>query len=174
MSKDYFLFESESGETAYMAGVVDVLSDNLTMHCKFGNALEADIFYIKDNDMSLLNEAVKKRLHTYNEKEGHNISIEKIDKIDLQLREGKPEDYNEMLYGVLESWCQKDNLSEGVKEFLRSLQWYLGKPTGIYSPVKMPDKNIDVLGKIYLYMAWDYFFIAYNDYLVLIIIGTVE
>lgn len=27
MSKDYFLFESESGETAYMAGVVDVLSD---------------------------------------------------------------------------------------------------------------------------------------------------
>lgn len=174
MSKDYFLFESESGETAYMAGVVDVLSDKLAMHCKFPYALEADIFYIKDNDMSSLNETVKKRLHTYNEKEGHNIPVEKIDKINLQLKGGQIGDYNGMLYGELESWCQKEKLSECVEEFLRGLQWYLGKPIGIYSPVKMPDKNIDILGQIYLCMAWDYFFIAYNDYLVLIIIGTVE
>ena len=174
MSKDYFLFESESGETAYMAGVVDVLSDNLGLCCKYGNALEADLFYVKDNDISLLNDAVKKILHIYNEKEGHNIPIEKIDKIDFQLKEGKPEDYYGMLYGALEAFCQKERLSKEVAEFLRSLEWYLGKPIGVYSPIRIPDKNIQVLGQIYLYMAWDYFFIAYNDYLVLIIIGTVE
>ena len=132
------------------------------------------LFYVKENDISLLNDAVKKRLHIYNEKEGHNIPIEKIDKIDFQLKEGKPKDYYGMLYGALEAFCQKERLSKEVAEFLRSLEWYLGKPIGVYSPIRIPDKNIQVLGQIYLYMAWDYFFIAYNDYLVLIIIGTVE
>ena len=33
MSKEYCCFESESGETAFLAGVVDVLSDNLSLHC---------------------------------------------------------------------------------------------------------------------------------------------
>lgn len=47
-----------------MAGVVDVLSDRLAMHCKSPYALEADIFHVKDNDISLLHDAVKERLHT--------------------------------------------------------------------------------------------------------------
>lgn len=114
MSKDYFLFESESGETAYMAGVVDVLSDNLGLCCKYGNALEADLFYVKDNDISLLNDAVKKRLHIYNEKEGHNIPIEKIDKIDFQLQCVHIKFFTKkMKSGIMRIWnLQKDNIKK--------------------------------------------------------------
>ena len=64
-------------------------------------------------------------------------------------------------------------MSEKVDEFLQDLEWYLQKPLTIYSPMRN-DKNIDVLGHIYLYMAWSYFFIEYDDYMVLVIFGTVE
>ena len=60
MSKEYWCFESESGETSFLAGVVDVLSDNLSLHCTDYNTLDADVFYIPNQDISQLNEAVKK------------------------------------------------------------------------------------------------------------------
>ena len=54
MSKDYCGFENETGETGFLAGVIDVISDNLGMVLDFAEALDADIFYVKDNDISLL------------------------------------------------------------------------------------------------------------------------
>lgn len=59
MSKDYCGFSNEDGETAFLAGVVDVLSDNLSMALDNTNALDADIFLVVDNNISLLNDAVR-------------------------------------------------------------------------------------------------------------------
>ena len=121
MGKDYYLFECEKGDTAFLAGVVDVLSGNLGRYVKFGSAIDADIFYVKDNDISLLSDTVKKRLHTYNDKEGLNIPYEKIQNIDFHLKEVKA-DVRNVLYGSLESHYSKEMLSDKVTEFLESLE----------------------------------------------------
>ena len=174
MSKDHFLFVEERAETAYLAGAVDVLSDRLEMCCEYGNALDADVFYVKDNDLSVLDDAVKKRLHSYKDKWGLRIPESRIDSICFDLKKVRSSDVKSVLCGALENYCVKEKLSNEADEFLSSLRWYLQEPLGIYVPAHLPDRNIDVLGDIYLYTAWDYFFIDYYDYLVLIIIGTVE
>ena len=70
VSKEYWGFSGENGETAFLAGVVDVLSDELSLHIEYPWYVDADIFYVKDNDISKLNEAVKARMHTYKDKDG--------------------------------------------------------------------------------------------------------
>ncbi len=172
MSKEYWGFENEDGSTAFLAGVVDVLSDNLSLTCDYAVTLDADIFYVKDNDVSLLNDAVKKRLHYYNKRYGLKISEKKIDTIDFKLEKENCK-VNDYFKKVMSHNSSNSQMSEKVDEFLQDLEWYLQKPLTIYSPMRN-DKNIDVLGHIYLYMAWSYFFIEYDDYMVLVIFGTVE
>ena len=173
MSKDYCGFENETGETGFLAGVVDVISDKLGMVLDFAEALDADIFYVKDNDISLLNDSVKKRLHHYNQKYSCNVPEEKIDALDFQLKEIEA-DIPSFVYSQMKQYSSNDALSDEVNKFLDNLNWYLWNPLCIYSPIKMPDKNVHTLGKIYLYEAWNYFFISYHNYLVLLIFGTVE
>lgn len=173
MSRDYCGFENEDSQTAFLAGVVDVLSDNLSTVCDFVHTLDADIFYVKNEDISSLNSAVKKRLHSYNEKYGENMSYEEIESLDLKLKKIECNVDSRFLYGQIEAFSSSPNLKEAIDEFLRSLEWYLRKPVCIYSPVKR-DKNIDILARMYLYMAYDYFFISYGEYVVLFIIGSVE
>ena len=40
MSREYWTFKGESGETAFLAGVVDVLSDTLSLVCDFTSAFD--------------------------------------------------------------------------------------------------------------------------------------
>lgn len=68
----------------------------------------------------------------------------------------------------------KKDVENAVDEFLHDLKWYLGKPIGVYTPVRKNDKNTDVIADLYLGIAWDYFFIEYNQYFVLIVFGTSE
>ena len=173
MSKEYWGFEKETGGTGFLAGVVDVLSDNLEMLLDFPYAMDADIFYVKDNDISLLNDAVKNRLHHYNEVYSCKFEKNEIDSINFDLDKHEFVS-NEVLAGQIDSFSSSKEISEKVDDFFRTLNWYLNKPLYIYSPKKLPDKNIDVLGGIYLSMAWVYFFVSYHDYFVLFIFGTTE
>ena len=173
MSKEYWSFEKETGETGFLAGVVDVLSDNLEMLLDFGYAMDADIFYIKDNDISLLNNSVKNRLYYYNEIYGCKIEKNEIDSINFELDKHEFVS-NKVLAGQISAYSSNKEISKKVDEFFKTLNWYLNKPLYVYTPKKMHDKNVNVLGEIYLYMAWNYFFISYCDYFVLFIFGTVE
>ncbi|MBR1445401.1 MAG: hypothetical protein IJ583_17915 [Firmicutes bacterium] len=173
MSKDHYGFENERGETGFLAGVVDVISDELEMVLDFGYSLDADIFCIRNNDMTLLNDSVKRRLHCYNQRYGCNIPKEKIDSIDFKLDEIKT-DVSVFVSQQIKEYSSNDKLSDEVGKFLDVLRWHLHKPLCVYVPVKMNDKNVNILGKIYLYEAWKYFFISYNEYMVLLILGTVE
>jgi len=179
MSKDYFLFEEEPGEIAYMAGVIDILSGIFTDVCDFGNAYGADIFYLKDNDISFLNDTIKNRLKRYNIKEGLNIPEQDIEHLNFKLRTVNA-DVKEYLYDAFSGYSSNktisaQNLHKKIDEFFFELDWYLQKPICIYEPVKESFfKTRDVLGRIYLYMAFRYFFIAYDSWLVLFIFGTVE
>ncbi|MDE6788307.1 MAG: hypothetical protein K2J47_03185 [Ruminococcus sp.] len=174
MSKEYWGFEKETGGTGFLAGVVDVLSDNLGMLLDFPYAMDADIFYVKDNDISLLNNLVKNRLHYYNEIYCcSKIEKNKIDSINFDLDKHEFVS-NGVLAGQINSYSSSKEVSEKVDDFFRTLNWYLNKPLYVYSPKKLPDKNVNVLGGIYLSMAWHYFFISYHDYFVLFIFGTTE
>lgn len=173
MSKEYWGFEKETGGTGFLAGVVDVLSDNLGMLLDFPYAMEADIFYVKDNDISLLNDAVKNRLHYYNERYDCKIEKDEIDSINFDL--DKHEFVSDGgLAGHISAFSSNKEISEKVDDFFRTLNWYLNKPLYVYSPKKLPDKNVNVLGGIYLSMAWHYFFISYYDYFVLFVFGTTQ
>lgn len=175
MSKDYFGFSNEDGETAFLAGVVDVLSDELSMFLDDANALDADIFHVEDNDISLLNDAVKKRLHSYKDKYGCSsiITDEKIDAIDIQLQKSYLS-ADAALLDYMKKNSDKKEFEKAVSEFLRNLKWHLGEPIGVYTSVRKNDKNIDVIADLYLGIAWDYFFIEYNQYFVMIVFGTSE
>ena len=173
MSKEYYGFENARGETGFLAGVVDVISDELGMVLDFGYALDADIFYIKDNDTMLLNDSVKRRMHCYNQRYGCNIPVEEIDSIDLKLDEIKT-DVGVFVLQQIKEYSSSDKLSDEVREFLSTLSWHLQESLCIYTPAKMKDKNVGILGKIYLYEAWKYFFISYDEYMVLLIFGTTE
>jgi len=173
MSKDYYLFENENGKTGFLAGAVDVLSDDLQMILNYTEAFDADVFYVPDNNLSLLNDSVKKRMLEYKNKYSLPVSEVKINSIDFQLEEIQTDVY-EYVYSQMKRYSSSEKLSDKVKEFLDSLEWYLQKPVCIYASKRMPDKNINVLGKIYCYEAWNYFFISYYDYYVLMIFGTDE
>jgi hypothetical protein len=174
MSKDYCGFVNEDSKTAFLSGVVDVLGGNLSMICDFPHTLETDIFYIKDGDVSLINSSMKNRLHSYNEQYGLNIPYEKIESLDIILEKKDCNVNSDFLRGQLEAYSSNPKLKDSVNEFLSELEWYLGKPLGIYFPVRLNDKNLDILAKIYLYIAYQYFFISYGEYIILLIIGSVE
>lgn len=174
MSRDYWLFEGENPETAYMAGVVDVLGDNLSMVCDFPYTLDVDIFFVKDNDLSALDSTIKKRLHAYNEKEGHQISPDKIDALDFHL-EKVDTNVKDCLKGLLAGYSSAGKLDKMLDDFFLGLNWYLRKPTCIYvEDTKKHGKIRDILGRIYLYVAFDYLFIGYDEWAVLFVVGTVE
>lgn len=173
MSKEYWCFESESGETSFLAGVVDVLSDNLSLHCTDYNTLDTDVFYIPNQDISQLNEAVKKRMRSYYSMLGGLNTPEKIEALDFHLirKDCEPSQY---IIDSVKELSKSDAAKEAIKEFVRELEWHLQKPICIYEPTHMTDKNLAVLELGYIGIAWRYFFIAFEDYMVLMIIGTSE
>ena len=162
MSKEHTDFINETGEVGFLAGIVDVISDNLEIILDFGYSLDADIFYIKNNDISLLNNTIKKRLKYYNKNLGNTVSEEKINALDFQLEELKT-DVHKFICNQMKQYSSSNKLSNEINKFLAVLNWHLQKPLCIYLPSKMPDKNIHTLGKIYIYDAWNYFFISYYD-----------
>lgn len=173
MSKDYYLFKNEKGDVAFLIGLVDVISDKLSLICDYGYTLNADIYPLPDNDLSLLNDIVKKRIHIYKE-QLDNYNADKIEQIDFRLRKVETENVNEYIYSIIKKYSSSNNLKEEVDEVIKTLNWQLGKPLGIFESVQLPDSNVQVLGEIYLYLAWNYFFIAYEGYMVMMILGTVE
>ena len=172
MSKDHLTIENEPWEAAFYAGIVDVLSDRLDGILDYSNNVEADVFYFKGNDLSLLNDFVKKRLLYYGRRDS-DVWKDGINALDFQLKEVQT-DVNKYLYEKLKPYCSNDKLAEEISGFIGYLSRTLKKPLCIYEPIGMRDKNIDTLGEIYLYYAWDYFFISFKDYLVLLVIGSLE
>lgn len=174
MSKEYCCFKSESGETAFLAGVVDVLSDNLSLHCAYSEDLDADIFYTPDQDLSQLTDAVKNRMRSYYSLLGGLNEPEKIEALDFDdLVRVDCNSKSYMTHGVPEL---RDNKAakDANAEFMRELEWHLGKPICTYSPSHLPDKNIEILGRAYMSFARHYYFIAFEEYMVLMIFGTSE
>lgn len=174
MSKESCCFEAESGKTAFLAGIVDVLSDNLSLHCVDFNDFDADVFYAPDQDISQLTDAVKKRMRSYFSLLGGLNQPEKIEALAFDHLVRVDSDPEQFMIDTVDELGKDDASRNTISEFLRELKWYLGKSVCILCPDHLPDKNIDTLGRAYMYVAWKYFFIAYEEYMVLMIFGTSE
>lgn len=178
MSKEYWGFEKERGDTAFLAGIVDLSADELNAICDFGYAIDADIFRVEDNDtipldesLKKLNVSVKERLHYYTERYGIGASHEDIDLIDFQLEELHADNVNDYLCRSVASCSSSSQVSEVVDYFLDVLKYHMQSPLHIYEPASS-DKNREIIGSNYMAMTWDYFFISYYDYFVLLIFGS--
>lgn len=188
MRKESWNFENETGQTAFLAGVVDCLSDYLSCICDWDIAFDADIFYIKYNDYTLLNDEIKKRLYQYHkyiggywdpvaEKLISDITTQDIDRLDFKLESVNTDikEYLCKIFSKYSSSSSSEDISAKIEGFLSDLNWHLGKPICVYETSEDTfKKNLYVLGQMYLYIAFDYFFIAYDEYVVLFIFGTVE
>ena len=175
MSKEYRAFREETGETAFLAGAVDALSDTLSLVCNLGFAFDADIFYTSNHDFTALDDAVKNRLKAYTQYE-HNPHVKQhnIEQIHFEL-EKVEEDVTGYVCKTFQSYSCDKNLKEILSQFFLDLNWHLQKPVCIYKPSSQcVKKTLDILGHVYLYMAWEYFFIAYEKYMVLFIFGTID
>lgn len=190
MSKEYYQFENEKGDVAFLIGLVDAISDRLQLVCDYGYDLEADIFPLPDNDISMLNNVVRKRMNLYAEQEG-DYNIEKINQIDFKLTQKDHSNVNEYVCSKIKKYssgkkkkecvCSRikkyssgNKIKEEVNHFLALLKFHFDAPIGLYEPVNLQDSNVAVLGELYLSFAWDYFFIAYKGYVVMMIFGTSE
>ena len=172
MSKDYYEFETENGDVGFLAGAVDVLSDKLSMICDYGYAMDADIFFAENNDFSALSRAVRSRFYNY------NIADMRVDDKQIDAINFLSEDYEKTTIDALNKMFAKYSsnaqLDKSIDEFFQSLNWYLGKPACCYIPKNRNDNNTAVFGDVYLHLAFDYLFIAYNSFFVLFVFGTVE
>ena len=183
MSKEY----NEPWDTAFLAGAVDVLSQRLDGIMDYPNNIAVDIFYVRDNNLSLLNDSVKERLKYYYRGnngffgDGDDEDWEKeIDALDFQLTEVEKDAHSFICETLGHYYCTSDKLSDEVKFFLEYMRRYLKEPLCIYQPASMPwkpgfvDINSEILGHAYLYVGFEYFFISYKDHFVLFILGSVE
>ena len=186
MSKEYMSIENDSWETVFLAGAADVLSERLDSIMDYPNNVDADVFYVKDNDLSLLNDSVKRRLKYYKQ---YNSAVcgesddddpeDEINALDFHLTEVKT-DVHSYICEKLRPYCSSDKLSDEVKNFLDYMSRRLKEPLCIYQPASMPrkpgfaDKTDEILGYTYLYAGFEHFFISYKDHLVLFIIGSIE
>jgi len=173
LSKDYYQFKNEKGDIAFLIGLVDYLSDRLSLICDFGYTLEADVFAVSDQDLSLLSESVRKRVYLYSEQTG-NFDKDTISNIDFDLKKMDGTDVVDYMYAKMKTYSSSSALLEEIEEFFSTLRWQLGHPIGIYEPVQMPDENITILSNVYISLAWDYCFIEYDGFVVMVIWGTAE
>ena len=170
MSKEAWGYEQETPETAFLAGVVDAYVDRLNLFCTSIFALDMDIFHVPDNDTSLLNDAVKKRLLYYHRRiGGDSVPEEKISRLTLRLKRREITGTFSGYYGGddrITPEAQK-KLAEADREGAWMLQRHLGKPLYLLEPER-PDDALPILGNIYLGMGFYYYFVQYErEYAVL-------
>lgn len=124
MSKEYYQFKNEKGDTAFLIGLVDYISDRLTLACDYGYSLDVDIFPVPNNDLSLLSDVVKKRIHLYSEQVG-NIDEDKINTINFNLKRIDGSDIGEYIHSKMKKYSSSDSIREDIDEFLSTLKWQL-------------------------------------------------
>jgi len=178
MGKEAFGYAQESGETGFLAGILDVYADRMDSFCDWNHALDMDIFHVPDNDISLLNDAVRKRLLFYHEHiGGDHVTEDEINHLDFRLkrREIKGEFRSFFAGESGDHMPRRDEktLDEINRDLARTLELHIGKPLCIYEPERTDDA-LPILGDMYLGNGFYYYFVGYQDYAILFIFGSGE
>lgn len=174
MSKEIWDFEGENGSSAYIAGVVDVLSDRLCMVCDYGYAFEADIIAMDMEKNNHFSEAVKERLRKYKSMHCSKNWEENISKLDFSLETFRNQNIEGAMYEKFQKVSHGKAVEKEIKEFCDSISWYIGKPKAVYEMREKFEENCYALNEHYLGIITDILFVEYEGFMVMMLWGSVE
>lgn len=181
MSKDACIYKMVNGSEAYLAGIVEGNTEfclEPAFHNKITNpgfciTFISDVYGSGENNELTLQQAIKKRL----DEKCFDLFFDKGDvpeaTIDRKINAIKmtklDEDINAAITNLVKSAVKEeaDKIREDIEEYTRTLEWYLGKPEGVYL--------IDDAGGLfnaYLYIIFEIIVIEYDGYFVMLGIGT--
>lgn len=162
---NYYDYKQVNGEIAFLAGSMNELALDLSDYIIPDNCLEVDVFKI-ENNFSTFNNILRERLIKYNNKD---INIESID---LNIEKKDVVDYSIFVSDYFKKHAEK-NFLEGVNYFLERISSDIGKPVCIHIPKLLNDNTIIAMEKAYcLTMIFKYLFIEYENFVILLMIGT--
>lgn len=179
MSKESYCFQNESGETAFLAGVADTLSDDVLCRvCPLHSTVEVDVFYLGENNEIDFNSAIKKRLNKYlpSIENGDSKLKTKVDSLDIQFEVA--DGYKNFqtprfimdLFQMMPEYSHAQEQHNAYCKFSDAIEVYLGKPLRFFKA----HKDYSVLSEFYLYICYSVVFIEYNEYLLMIMAGSSE
>lgn len=177
MSKEAYTFENENGKTAYLAGVIDTLSDEyLVKVCPKYSTVEADLFELED--YGDFNKAIANRLKKYLPSIGGNIDAvaKNIDKMEIVFEEDvdfqsfQAPGFVMSMYERIPDYVHSREAHDSFASFCESVEYYLGSPIRFYRA----KKGYEVLSKFYIGMIFETIFIEYEGYLLMLCRGTSE
>ena len=172
MSTDIYTFKNMSGEDAFITGVTEVLcEEKITKHIKGNYTVVADIIHMNTNDIEDFSKALKNKLSLYAENESM-IKNKEIQNISLALEEIKGTTQIDATNEFIGNFIETTKLKEQVKDFYFCLEWYIGKPIGIWKICQNGSKLGEVFTSCYLYIIVDILLIQYDDYMLMLILGT--
>ena len=178
MSKEYWGFDTEKEQTCFLAGVVDVLSDELSLSCRGFTTLDADIFFIEDGDISKLEESFKKRLLSYMRCYSY-YTADDVNSLRLGLKRHDCDIGQYLRDSIDSSYTSSEKARAAADKFLRDISRYLGEPDSIY----LLDDNSDVafntnraVSGAYMGIIFGAYFITFkhHDHALMMIFGTSE
>lgn len=176
MGNDAIFYRNENSITAFFAGAINVLTDNLALKVNSMIQYEdvaADIFYIGDkaqtkthptaefqfikedinqkNEISI-SEIIKKRLmdNWIDFFQQNDNKEELIDKINIELEE-RSQPMQQAIYNIYSNRKkeEKEKLIPIIEEYCREVQYYLGSPKRVYQIIKKEnDSTFNINGAI--------------------------
>ncbi len=179
MAKEVYCFNEESGNVAYLVGVVDTLTEcYLVPHCPKYSNIEADLIHVGENKELDFSKAIKERFKKYvsmvtgeqdlyiSEIADCSIGFEKrqvqgtIQLPDVLLR----------LFESMTGFVDNDEIRESFKEYDRAVYYYLGEPLAEYRVIS----DYKLFQYFYMGIVHQIVCIEYDEYLLLLISGTTE
>lgn len=188
MSLDCNSFFDENGTTGFLGGIISVASDELNIQMynlgiRYEN-LEADIFYLGENNEIIFEDAIKKRMRNFwygASTVGDTIDINKlVDSSHFTFKKSCETKLSEIImkmYKYVEGVDLK-KINVLAKEFETNIEYYLQKPKVIYDLPFEVNRNIyevnSIISRCYTYTIFDIALVEYDRYIILLVRGSNE
>lgn len=188
MSLDCNSFYYENGTTGFLGGIISGASDefNIQMYnCGVKYiSFEADIFYIGENNEITFENSIKNRMKSFwygatspNDTTDINKLIDSSHFKFKKLRETKLSDVITKMYSGIQGVDLEKTIIE-AKKFERTIEYYLYKPKVIYDLPVESNKDIyecnSIISRCYMYTIFDIVLVEYDEYIILLVIGSNE
>lgn len=179
MSKEAYIYKKVNGTKAYLAGIVEVYTERCLQEAfkkipgyGFGYSFTSDVFGLGEDNELTIQQAIRKRIDEkcfdllFDKEEPTKEQIEMmISGLEITKMNVSIEDAVKELIKVASE--NADYISDDILEYCRDLEWYLGKPINVYN---VRDRND--LFTAYEYLVFGTIFIEYEEFAVMLNIGT--
>ena len=179
MSKEAYIYNKVNGTESYLAGIVEVYTEtileralNKVSRCGLCISLVSDVYGVGENNELTIQQAIKKRIDEkcfdlfFDDGDVDDIIVEKlingleVKKLDCDINTAIEE---LLTVGTRNAY----EIKSDIEEYTKSLEWYLGKPLKIYQV----SDNCQMF-MAYIYIVFGILIIEYEEFLLMIGIGT--